>query len=114
MLRPGGRLIVLDLGALDVWRTPKGRLYYNGLARLRYLTTPTNRDEFFATFRTGAEWRRLLRRPELTDLAMRDLSNRTGVVSRERLLGRFEYNSMGTPPLWLITARRSEPPGRPR
>lgn len=104
VLKSGGKLVILDLGALDVWRTFKGRLYYNFLARLRYLTTPTNRDEAFATFFTKKEWEKILSRYPLKNIQIQDISNRTGRVSKERFMNLFTYNSMGTPPLWLITA----------
>jgi ubiquinone/menaquinone biosynthesis C-methylase UbiE len=104
VLKTGGKLIILDLGALDVWRTFKGRLYYNFLARMRYLTTPSNRDEFFATFYTGKEWNKILSKYPLKNIQIQDISNCTGKITTERMMNLFRYKSMGTPPLWLITA----------
>jgi ubiquinone/menaquinone biosynthesis C-methylase UbiE len=112
VLRPGGRLVILDLGALDVWRTLKGRLYYNCIARVRFFANASHRDEAWATFYTRSEWEKILARfPSLKNVKIEDLSRRTGKISEEKLFGLIPYRSMGTPPLWLITADHQ--PGRP-
>lgn len=104
VLKPGGRFVTIDLGALEVWRTLRGRLYYNCLARMRYLTTPNLRDEFFAKYYTRAEWDDLLAAYPFKKISIEDISKCTGRITRENILNIIKYKSMGTPPLWLIQA----------
>ncbi len=104
VLRPGGRLVVFDIGALDVWRTVRGWLFYNLVTRVRYLTIPALRDEFWAVHRTQREWRAFLESFGLEIVAIEDWSRRTGKPSVEKLLlGKYlAYTSKGTPPLFYV------------
>lgn len=108
VLRPGGRLIVFDIGALDAFRTLKGRLFYTCMTRVRYLTMPHTRDEFWAVHRTRSEWEKLLGEYPVELLTIEDHSKRTGKLSEEKwLFGKYvTYTSMGTPPLFFVEARK--------
>lgn len=106
--KPGGKITVLDLGALDIWRdTIRGWLTFNILTRLRYFSKKATRDDGWARYYTRTEWMRLVVKNHLEFLSIRDCGNRTGVPSWEKVLG-FNYLSTGTGPLFLVEARKPE------
>ena len=72
--KPGGKITILDLGALDLWRnTLRGWSTFNILTRLRYFSKKATRDDGWARYYTRTEWMRLIVKNHLEFLSV--LSN---------------------------------------
>jgi ubiquinone/menaquinone biosynthesis C-methylase UbiE len=105
-LKPGGKVIVLDIGFQDYYATLRGKVWYFFHTRLRYFSMRETRSEIFASHFTEKEWRALLHRHGFVVNAIQDRSKKTGERTIEKWLFNkyFEYRSKGLPPLFYIEA----------